>query len=382
MTTAFASPYSFDTKLRFCTVTSKLQNRRRYFACVKSQNVHPRSLDHDNTIPLIPTHTSFETLENVNDFTTADTGGGGGGGGGGSRTNKRDNSGDESDDDLPSDLQEALALGIVTREAVVRYRKFVANPLFGWLMFIPAFRTRMLADASFFFKLMVQELIGNGTALASEIAVRGKALKDELEYVASDLIVGTVVEAAFVWLLAPTLSLPSSNGANVLSRYLSSLPANAFVANTSTNVYTLSMRCAAFIYAGVQYMAIGVVAGIVGTAITYGLIEGRKVLDNSYSPKRPLPDVLPNALAWGAFMAISSNTRFQIVEGLERAIAHFCGGAQKPAVNAGIVTLRFANNYWGGVQFVQFFRWIGLHAVEEEEDLQQQLELIGDVKML
>ncbi len=357
MTSAFIHALPILVARPRCSVAT----RRPVPTC--TLHTHPQSLDNRTTAPLIPRPTS-ESFENAQDV--AIDSGGNSNDSGGSRPDNRP-SDDSSDDDLPSDLRDALALGIVGREAVTRYRGFLANPLFGWLMYIPAFRTRMLADASFFFKLMVQEVIGNGTALASEIAVRGKAIKDELEYVASDLIVGTVVEAAFVWLLAPTLTLPSTGG-NAVTRFIQSLPANAFVANTAANVYTLPLRAAAFVYAAAQYMVIGVVAGIVGTAITYGLIEGRKALDKQYAPKRPLPDVLPNALAWGAFMALSSNTRFQIVEGMERAIAHFCGGAQKPAVNAGIVTLRFANNYWGGVQFVQFFRWIGLHAMEDEHE--------------
>lgn len=270
--------------------------------------------------------------------------------------------GDADDTDLPDDLTEALALNIVGREAVTRYSNFIQIPILGALMSVTPFRTRMLADSSFFFKLLIQELVGNGTALASEIAVRGKDIVDELEYVASDLIVGTVVEAAFVWLLAPTLSLPSKAAISPLGKFLRSLPANAFEASTPLRVYSFPMRFASFVYAGGQYAAIGFVAGVVGTAITYGLIEARKAVDKTYSPLRPLPAVLPNSVAWGAFMALSSNTRFQAVEGLERAIAKLFNGTSSAVVNSAIVALRFANNYWGGVQFVQFFRYLGLHA--------------------
>lgn len=288
------------------------------------------------------------------------------GGGSSSISGGGGNSGDD-DDDLPDDVCEALSVGIVDAEALVRYRNFRRIPVLGLLMRWPAFRQRLLADASFFFKLMIQELVGSGTALASEIAVRGEHIWDEMEYVASDLIVGTVVEAAFVWILAPTLALPSRQASSgAIGKWLSALPANAFEASTRLRSYTLMQRTASFVHAGVQYLFIGFAAGIVGTAITYALIESRKLVDKSYQPKRPLPDVLPNSAAWGAFMALSSNTRFQIVEGLERGIAVLCGGTSAPAVNAGIVTLRFANNYYGGVQFIQFFRFLGLHATDDQ----------------
>lgn len=54
---------------------------------------------------------------------------------------------------------------------------------------------------------MVQGVIGNGTEPIGEIKVRLKDIEHALEYVASDLIIGTVIEAAFLWLLAPTLVL-------------------------------------------------------------------------------------------------------------------------------------------------------------------------------
>lgn len=293
--------------------------------------------------------------------------GGGGGGGGGEFSSDPSGPGESSDGPLPEDVRIALAAGVLSKEALSRYKEAIANPLMKLCLGIPAFRTRFLADSSFVFKLLVQEVVGNGTALASEIAVRGKDIMQELEYVASDLIVGTVVEAAFVWLLAPTLSLPNETMSG-LGKYLATLPSNIFQQSTALQSFTLSQRAVSFFYAGAQYALVGFVAGIVGTAITYGLIEGRKQLDKSYQPERPLPAVVPNSAAWGAFMALSSNTRFQIVEGMELGVARLAGGRAQGAVNSGIVALRFANNYWGGVQFVQFFRYLGLHATGDSEE--------------
>lgn len=268
-------------------------------------------------------------------------------------------------DDLPPDLRIAFLNGSLTAEALSRYRSSLTNPILSFLMSIPSFRIRALADSQFFFKLLVQEAVGNGTALASEIAVRGKDVVHELEYVASDLIVGTVVEAAFVWLLAPRLNVSIPGGRGWLSAVFNRvdrLPTHMFQAGQ----FPLIQRLSALFVAGTQYMAIGFAAGIVGTAITYGLIESRKRLDKSYIPERPLPDVIPNSLAWGVFMAVSSNIRFQIVEGLEMLMR---GSWARP----GVVALRLANNYWGGVQFVQFFRYMGLHAVADDSESHPKL---------
>lgn len=325
----------------------------------ESKNVFP---DNSASIPGM-LNTDIPHLE---DGGTGSGTGQGAGSGGNSSFGKGDQK-HEGSGDLPEDLRTALACGSLSSEALNRYFQALKNPFSKLLMAIPAYRTRALADSSFFFKLMAQEVIGNGTALASEIAVRGNDIVHELEYVASDLIVGTVVEAAFVWLLAPTLLLPKTSGSSI-SKYLSRLPANVFQSSTSVQAFTLSQRIASFFYAGAQYAAIGFVAGIVGTAITYAIIEGRKRLETNYKPERPLPAVLPNSAAWGSFMAVSSNTRFQIVEGMELGIAKLFVGKAQSFVNASIIALRLANNYWGGVQFVQFFRYIGLHATGEQSN--------------
>lgn len=289
-----------------------------------------------------------------------------GGGGGGGGHNNDDSAFDKADDGLPDDIKRALTFGSVTRSDVQRYLKAIRNPFMRLFFSIPGFRTRFVADSAFCFKLLVQEAVGNGTALASEIVVRGKQIKDELEYVASDLIVGTVIEAAFVWLLAPTMRLPTAANASALSRYLATLPSNLFQPSSAIVSFTATQRFVAFFYAAVQYAAIGFGGGIVGTAITYSLLEARKLIDSSYKPLRPMPPVIPNSLGWAAFMGLSSNTRFQLVEGLELGVARLFTSYSQSFVNSAIFVLRFLNNYWGGVQFVRFFRAIGLHATEEE----------------
>jgi hypothetical protein len=308
-------------------------------------------------------------VELRNDGGVADgTGGVGGGGGAWGRGGGGDGYGKE--DPLPDDLSRALAAGALSSEALARYLAYAkaANPLTRLIIGIPAFRTRILADSGFLFKLVVQELVGNGTGLASEIVVRGKEIVNELEYVASDLIVGTVVEAGFVWLLAPRLASTSSVvDPGILTRFFESLPANAFEASTALRKYSLPLRFASFANAGLQYAAVGMVAGIVGTAITYSLIEGRKRFDPKYVPDRPLPPILASSAGWAAFMALSSNPRFQAVEGIERALnaALQGSGVQGAILKTSIVALRFGNNYWGGVQFINFFRYLGLQAIAE-----------------
>jgi len=276
---------------------------------------------------------------------------------------------------LPPDLAAAVAAGTVSADTLGRYLHLVrpgGNALLSWATAnVASFRNRLLADEAFLFKLAAQEVIGNGTALVGEVAVRGPAIMEELEYVGADVAVGTVVEAAFVWLLAPLTpharaAAAAAAAGSPLRAALAALPASVCEASSPGRAYTVAQRAASFVVTGGQYAVIGFGAGLVGTALTYGVIQARRALDAAYVPDRPQPAVIPNSAAWAAFMAGSSNVRFQAVDGVELAVDRALGGRRPGVLRVTILGLRTANNLLGGIQFVQFMRWLGLQSTEGE----------------
>lgn len=63
----------------------------------------------------------------------------------------------------------------------------------------------------------------------------------------------------------------------------------------------------------------------------------------------------------GVFLGVSSNTRYQIVTGLERLVEGSLLAKQIPPVSlAFTVGIRFANNVYAGMQFVDWARWSGV----------------------
>lgn len=274
---------------------------------------------------------------------------------------------------LPADMAAAVSAGTLSADALGRYLHLVrpgGNRVLSWATTTCApFRNRILADEAFLFKLAAQEVIGNGTALVGEVAVRGPAIVDELEYVGADVAVGTVVEAAFVWLLAPLtpharLAAASAAAGSPLRSALAALPASVFEASAPGRVYSFGQRVASFFWTGGQYAAIGFGAGLAGTALTYGVIQARRALVPGYVPERQQPAVVPNSAAWAAFMASSSNARFQAVDGVELAVGRAVGGRHPEVLRVAILGLRTANNLLGGIQFVQFMRWLGLQSTD------------------
>eukprot|EP00871_Galdieria_phlegrea_P004859 jgi/Galph1/5374/GphlegSOOS_G4001.1 len=276
---------------------------------------------------------------------------------------------DVSFESLPKDIKAAIELGVISRSSLSYFLLQLKNPLIGWLLAAcRPFRNRVLADSDFLYKILVQELVGNGTALFGEIMVRKQDIFNEVEYVLSDIIVGIVVEATFVWLLAPATPFPSlhhsGSSGNPIFKMLSKLPANMFEASSSTRKYSLYQRALSFLWAGIQYCVIGIGAGVVGTGLTYGMIEVRKRIQPSYRIRRKLPPVVANSLGWGAYMFLSANPRFQALEGLERLCAIMFANRLNWLLKLSIFMLRFGNNLYGGVQFVQFFRALGLQSTD------------------
>jgi hypothetical protein len=80
-------------------------------------------------------------------------------------------------------------------------------------------------------------------------------------------------------------------------------------------------RLVNFGYKGVIFSSIGLLAGIIGTATSNGLLELRKVLDPTFVTKNEAPNILFNAMTWSAHMGVSSNLRQAALPGAAVCVA-------------------------------------------------------------
>lgn len=108
---------------------------------------------------------------------------------------------------------------------------------------------------------------------------------------------------------------------------------------------------------GTLFAAVGFGAGVIGTATSNGLLALRLRADPSFALPNAPPSVLANAGTWAAHMGVSSNLRYQALNGLDAALA--------PVLPAGVfrawsVAVRTANNVAGGVSFVLLARALGV----------------------
>ncbi|MQL75588.1 hypothetical protein Taro_007935 [Colocasia esculenta] len=279
-----------------------------------------------------------------------DHGDGSGGSGGGGWSSGGEGSGDHHRSDSPSDLG---PLGL-----------FVA----GW-------RSRVAADPQFPFKVLMEELVGVSACVLGDMASRPNFGLNELDFVFSTLVVGSILNFVLMYLLAPTAGAASAASA-LPGLFAGCPPSHMF----ESGAYSLLDRMGTFVYKGTLFACVGFAAGLAGTAISNGLMSLRKRMDPAFeTPNKPPPTVL-NAMTWAIHMGVSSNLRYQTLNGVEFLMERVL---PPPAFKGSVVVLRCLNNVLGGVSFVALARLTGSQKVEgkvvaEEDETRDKLISYSD----
>ncbi|KAH6773082.1 reticulata-related 1 [Perilla frutescens var. hirtella] len=306
-------------------------------------------------------------------------GGGGGGGGGG-----EGGGGDEEEfgpimkyDEvlieaesrgavLPADMLEAAKSTGLRRLILTRYLDLQSAgwPL-GFLMrYCSMLRNRMLVDPSFLFKVGTEVVIDSCCATFAEVNKRGKDFWAEFELYAADLLVGIVVDIALVGMLAPYARIGkksiSSGFLGRIQQASAALPSSVFEAERPGVRFSLQQRIATYFYKGVLYGSVGFGCGLFGQGIANMIMTAKRSIKKSEEDV-PVPPLIKSAALWGVFLAVSSNTRYQIINGLEFLVeASPMAKKMPPVAMAFTVGVRFANNIYGGMQFVDWAKWSGV----------------------
>lgn len=212
----------------------------------------------------------------------------------------------------------------------------------------------------------MEELVGVSACVLGDMASRPNFGLNELDFVFCTLVVGSIVNFVLMYLLAPTAVVSSAAAA------ATSLPSYMF----EPGPFSLVGRIGTFSYKGATFAAVGFAAGLAGTAISNGLIALRKMLDPEFqTPNKPPPTVL-NATTWALHMGLSSNFRYQTLNGLEFVMEK---AVSPGAFKTSVVVLRCLNNVLGGMSFVMLARLTGSQKVEAEVEKMEKKEwFIGD----
>lgn len=209
----------------------------------------------------------------------------------------------------------------------------------------------MSADPQFVFKVFSEVVIGVAACVVGDMASRPNFGLNELDFVFSTIVVGSILNFTLMYLLAPTAAAGQASKQLPLL-FATCPPGHMFEPGN----YSFLDRTGTFLYKGVQFAAVGFVAGLAGTALSNLLLSIRKQLDPKFEiPNKPPPTVL-NALTWAGHMGLSSNARYQTLNGLEFWLA---GVLHPTAFKSAVFVMRGLNNVLGGVTFVMLARKTG-----------------------
>ncbi|MCL7046807.1 hypothetical protein MKW94_030084 [Papaver nudicaule] len=308
-------------------------------------------------------------------------GGGNGGGGGGGENEENDREGEEFGPimkfeevmkevekrgaSLPADMLEAAKTVGIREVLLLRYLDMQGSawPI-GFLMRSCAMlRNRMLADPAFLFKVGTEIVIDSCCATFAEVQKRGKDFWAEFELYVADLLVGIVVNIALVGMLAPYVRIGQASASQGLfgrmQHAYAALPSSVFEVERPGCRFSVQQRIATYFYKGLMYGAVGFGCGLVGQGIANFIMTTKRSINKS-EEDIPVPPLIKSAALWGVFLAVSSNTRYQVVNLLERLVETSPVGKRVPQAALGFtVGIRFANNVYAGMQFVDWARWSG-----------------------
>ncbi|KDP43581.1 hypothetical protein JCGZ_16868 [Jatropha curcas] len=316
----------------------------------------------------------------------SDSGGSGGSGGRGGGGNGRNDGDDDAGsrnrteailalaevgrslESLPKDLAGAIEAGRVPGSIVYRYFELEKSPIFRWLLQFGGFKERLLADDLFLAKVGIECGVGIFTKTAAELEKRREKFTKELDFVFADVVMAIIADFMLVWLPAPTLSLrpPLAVSAGSIARFFHNCPDNAFQVALAGTSYSFLQRVGAIVRNGSKLFVVGTSASLIGVGITNVLINARKAFDKTFAGEAEDVPILSTSAAYGVYMAVSSNLRYQILAGvIEQRILEPLLHQHKVILSAICFVVRTGNTFLGSLMWVDYARWVGIQKIRE-----------------
>jgi hypothetical protein len=251
---------------------------------------------------------------------------------------------------LPADLRVGLDAGKLSLEQLRNYVAIRKSLLLRALASLgPFLRNRLIANPQLAGVILIETALGVATMLIAEANARGDQLVAEIDFVLCDLALVVATNIALVITLSPAVALgPPPAG---LAKALARLPSSFLQAGA----YSPAQRLGCFLANAVQFGGIGVLSSTIGASATKGLVCLRQQLTGK-RPDVQLAPIVSTALAYGSFVALSSSTRYQLVNAIEASILPVLPFPTGPLSAA----LRASNNFLGGVSWIWWARLLGV----------------------
>ena len=188
------------------------------------------------------------------------------------------------------------------------------------------FSQRVAADPNFLSKSIVEIILAAATQYMAELTQRGwDRIIPEIDFVFAGILTAVIGKYFSMWRVAKTIdasenSIPTDKAGDTQkeNNWREKVPTNAFQ-RTLLDGHTrptISSRFLAFLVPMPQLFRAGVIASTVGYGLTSTLISLRTIFLPSYVAQTSPVSVPLAALYTGVFMALVSNIRYQLLQGL------------------------------------------------------------------
>jgi hypothetical protein len=214
------------------------------------------------------------------------------------------------------------------------------------------YRQRVAADTRFPEKAVAEFLIAAGTQLTAEWNRRGTfGLKNEVDFVVAGVLTACYGKFYSMWRVAPTEALLRDDDDEETSTKVFDIivPTNAFQTTIDGQVVpTVQQRLLSFVAPVPALFKAGCVASLVAYGITAILISLRSWLVPSYIAATANVNIFYASLYTGTFMAVVSNLRYQVLQGIIEPRLLDKHLKRHPALHAtAVFAVRLANGLLG-----------------------------------
>ncbi|CAA0833479.1 Protein of unknown function (DUF3411 [Striga hermonthica] len=125
--------------------------------------------------------------------------------------------------------------------------------------------------------------------------------------------------------------------------------------------FSLLQRIGAIMRNGAKLFAVGSTSSLVGTVVTNAVINARKAVDHSGGGEVENVPVISTSVAYGVYMAVSSNLRYQVLAGvIEQRLLEPLLHQHKLILSALCFAVRTGNTFLGSLLWVDYARLIGI----------------------
>jgi len=244
------------------------------------------------------------------------------------------------------------------------------NPVQSWTKEIAVgYERRVAADPSFPAKSVAEVFLAAGTQLTAEWQRRGAArLLPEIEFILAGVLTAVAGKYFSMWKVAKTQLVATHSTAAAAAATDQELrfggmkvPTNAFQATLLDGFTPPSMkqRLGSLIAPTVPLFRAGMIASAVGYGMTAGIFSGSRTRVVTQQV-----NIVYACLYTGAFMAVVSNLRYQVLQGvIEPAIDSWF--RRVPFLRATVIfAIRIGNGLLGSILAISGMRLLGLQKLK------------------